>query len=338
MDTFIAIGENIHCTRSFKRGGAYVMESPQPAVLYHEAGQQKALPIPEPFLSTAEWRDGKVRHCAVAAFQGLRGQGAQREAGTHYIQALARSQEQAGAAFLDINVDEFGANVQDRIAAVEWAVRTVRTVSALPLSIDSSNPDVIRAGLEAWGRDVRPWPLVNSFSLERLGLLDLLKAYRPAVVVSAAGARDLPVAIQDRMNNVSAALAHVTAAGIPLNRIYVDPLVYTISTDSANGRICVEAVAAIRKTLGPEIHITGGFSNVSFGMPARKLINQVFTWLCVQAGADSGIVDPLQINAALLKALDPASEPFRLARALLLGEDEFGVEFIAAHREGRIAS
>ena len=71
-------------------------------------------------------------------------------------------------------------------------------------------------------------------------------------------------------------------------------------------------------------------------MPNRKLINQVFTWLAVEAGADSGIVDPLQINDKMLQTVDTASEPFKLARALLTGEDLFGAEFITAHREGRL--
>lgn len=71
-------------------------------------------------------------------------------------------------------------------------------------------------------------------------------------------------------------------------------------------------------------------------MPARKLINQVFTWLAVEAGADSGIVDPMQINAKILDSLDTNADTFKLARALLTGEDEFGAEFISAHREGKL--
>jgi len=77
---------------------------------------------------------------------------------------------------------------------------------------------------------------------------------------------------------------------------------------------------------------------VSFGMPNRKLINQAFTWLAVEAGADSGIVDPLQINARMLDAVDVNAEAFRLARALLTGEDLFGAEYIAAHREGKLGT
>jgi 5-methyltetrahydrofolate corrinoid/iron sulfur protein methyltransferase len=126
------------------------------------------------------------------------------------------------------------------------------------------------------------------------------------------------------------------AAGFADDDIYIDPLVFPISTDGNNGKAFLEAVASIRKTYGPAIHISGGFSNVSFGMPARKLINQVFSYLAVENGADGGIVDPIQINAKILQALDPNSESFKLAKALLLGEDEYGMEFISASRDGRI--
>jgi cobalamin-dependent methionine synthase I len=71
-------------------------------------------------------------------------------------------------------------------------------------------------------------------------------------------------------------------------------------------------------------------------MPNRKLINQVFTRLCIQKGLDGGIVDPLQINEAALAALDENAESFRLTRAFLLGEDMYGMNYISAVRAGKI--
>ena len=73
-------------------------------------------------------------------------------------------------------------------------------------------------------------------------------------------------------------------------------------------------------------------------MPARRLINLVFTDMALQAGADSGIVDPLHINTAELSRLDASDQAVRLARNLLSGEDEYGVEFISAYREGLLSS
>jgi 5-methyltetrahydrofolate--homocysteine methyltransferase len=71
-------------------------------------------------------------------------------------------------------------------------------------------------------------------------------------------------------------------------------------------------------------------------MPNRKLINQVYTYLAVEAGADRGIVDPMQLNVDILNSMDTESEPFALAKALLLGEDDFGMEYITASRDGRL--
>jgi 5-methyltetrahydrofolate--homocysteine methyltransferase len=156
------------------------------------------------------------------------------------------------------------------------------------------------------------------------------------VVASASGKQGLPSTVEERMNNLDVLIPRLTEAGFQYPDIHIDPLVLPISTDSNNGKGFLDTLRAIRKTYGDDIHIVSGLSNVSFGMPNRKLINQVFSWLAVEAGADGGIVDPCQINVAALKALDPDSEPFKLTRALLLGEDEFGMEYISACRERRI--
>ncbi|MBI3987880.1 MAG: dihydropteroate synthase [Lentisphaerae bacterium] len=339
IPTFIVIGENIHCTRILKRGGSLVTTRSDgaPVIAFEYRGKKSALPIPEPFLSAGDWTDGKVKHCSVAIWQGMRGKGEARQAGIDYLQTLARKQEDAGASFLDLNVDEFSLDIGEKKEAIRWAADIVQKAGALPLSIDSSNEEIMKAGLKAC-LPARGRAMVNSISLERLKLLDLAASFKPAVVASAAGEKGLPSDTEERLQNLRQLIPLLTAKGIQPSWIHVDPLVYTISTDPNNGRMFLEAVRAIRKEFGPEIHIIGGLSNVSFGMPCRKLINQVFTWLSVEAGGDGGIVDPLQINKGVLDKLDTDSEAFRLASALLRGEDEFGMNFIAAHREGKIAS
>ncbi|MBN2302684.1 MAG: hypothetical protein JXN60_09230 [Lentisphaerae bacterium] len=108
---------------------------------------------------------------------------------------------------------------------------------------------------------------------------------------------------------------------------------FPISTGGTNGLDFLNTVSDIRKKYGADIHIVAGLSNISFGMPNRKLINQVFTWLAVEAGADGGIVDPLQINIDTINGIDTESDTFKLTKSLLLGEDEFGMEYITAMRE-----
>ena len=332
--TLIVIGENIHCTRVLKRDGKLV-DAAAHVIRYDDGGKKKTLPIPEFLLKSADWENGKIKHCVAAIWQGLNGQGPAQEAGRDYLRVMAAKQEQAGASFLDVNVDEFGMDLPERIKAMQWTAALVQGASRLPLSIDSSNSDIMRAGLKAC-EQARSRPMVNSISLERIGLLDAVAEYKPAVVASAAGEKGLPATTQERLDNLGRLIPQLTAKGIQMDWIHVDPLVYTISTDPNNGKMFLAAVQAIRAKYGPAVHIIGGLSNVSFGMPARKLINQVFAYLAVEAGSDGGIVDPLQINAKILQGLDTKTEPFQLAKALLLGTDEFGMNFIAAHRGGKL--
>jgi 5-methyltetrahydrofolate--homocysteine methyltransferase len=335
--SFAIIAEKIHCTRIFKRGGNLVttLDDGTDVVVYRSGEEERHLPIPAHFKETAQWRKGSIKHCAVAIWQGVYGDDAGTQAGVDYIQALARSQEADGASFLDINVDEFSTDVGERERLMAWTVGAAQEVTRVPMSIDSSNTAILRAGLAACD-PARGKPMINSVSLEREDAVALAGEFRAAVIASAAGRERMPATTQERLANLAELMPGLLAAGVAPGDTHVDPLVFPISTDTANGKGFLDAVAGIRETYGPEIHITGGFSNVSFGMPNRKLINQVFTALAVDAGADSGIVDPGQINGKILAGLDRQSEGFQLAKTLLTGEDEYGMAFIAATREGKI--
>ncbi len=334
MAKFIPIGENIHCTRILKVGGANVKEvSPgKHAITYKDGEKSCALVVPEKFLKSADWQAEKVKHCAVAIWQGVYGD---KDSGAHYITCKAIEQEKAGASYLDINVDEFSTDVAERVRLMQWTVNVVQKAVKIPISVDSSNEAILNAGLEAADKN-RGNPMVNSVSLERVKAIDVAAKYKAVVIASAAGEKGLPSSTEEKLSNLAELMKMLKTAGFADDSIYIDPLVFPISTDGNNGKAFLEAVASIRKTYGPAIHISGGFSNVSFGMPARKLINQVFTYLAVENGADSGIVDPIQINEKMLQNLDANSESFKLAKDLLLGNDEYGMEFISASRDGRI--
>jgi 5-methyltetrahydrofolate--homocysteine methyltransferase len=337
MKSFIVVGENIHCTRIYKVGGSFVKEIPGQcfAIVYGEKGAAKHLPVPQAFLESADWAAGKVKHCAVAAWHGLYGDGAGKAAAADYLQTLARKQQAADASYLDVNVDEFSTDLEERLRVMQWMAGVVQQAATLPLSIDSSNPAILRAGLKACDA-ARGRPMVNSVSLERAQSIPVAAEFKAVVIASAAGEKDLPCTTEGRLENIAALMKKLDAAGIRKGDIFIDPLVFPVATDSNNGRHFLEAVAALRAAYGATIHISGGLSNVSFGMPNRRLINQVFACLAVDAGADGGIVDPLQINGKIIAGLDRNAESFKLAQALLTGEDLFGAEFIAAHREGRL--
>jgi 5-methyltetrahydrofolate--homocysteine methyltransferase len=126
------------------------------------------------------------------------------------------------------------------------------------------------------------------------------------------------------------------AAGITLDRIFVDPLVFPIAVDSEYGRHCLDAIAELRRRFGTEIHITGGMSNVSFGLPNRRLLNDAFLLLAIEAGADSGIVDPTVVNVQRALAADRTTRPFQLALDVFTGADENCRAYMKAYRAGEL--
>lgn len=333
---FIVVGENIHCTRIFKVGGKYVKSGNDGHFIEYKSGaDSRRLPIPEEFTGSGDWEAGKVKHCSVAIWQGNRGDSKAKEAGIDYLRTVAARQEADGANYLDVNVDEYSTDVEERIRAMKWTAGIVQEAVSIPLSIDSSNVDVLRAGLEVCDTS-RGKPMVNSVSLERADAVKLSAEFGAVVIASAAGEKGLPATTAEKMGNIERLVPMLEAEGFTLADMHVDPLVLPISVDGENGKRFLEAVSAVRKKYGPEIHIVAGLSNVSFGMPRRKLINQVFSYLAVQAGADGGIVDPAQINGDILASLDTGSKAFKLAQDLLTGKDEFGMNYITATRDGTI--
>ena len=107
---------------------------------------------------------------------------------------------------------------------------------------------------------------------------------------------------------------------------------------SQYGTDYLNAVSEIRGIYGSEVHITGGLSNVSFGLPRRKLVNDTFIHLGLGAGIDCGIIDPIQSKIQTVFDLNVDSEGVRLAREMLLGQDDFCMNYIQAYREKRLTT
>ena len=339
-NAFEIIGENIHTTRVLRRKGRRISELPDgtQAVNYRlKGGEVCYLPIAEEFTKTQDYEEGRVKHVLIAVRGAMAG-GAQAAAGLRYLYRLAERQEDAGAHFLDLNVDEISLYLEQQQEAMRWLVTTMRQASRLPLSIDSSNLDIIRAGLEAWsgGGAGNKRGLLNSASLERLDALDLAREYDVQVIVTAAGESGMPSDTAERVANASRVVDAALAKGLPAGDIYVDPLVFPIAVDQRFGNHCLAAIRALRERYGAAIHLTGGFSNVSFGMPARRLINDVFLRLAIDAGADSGILDPVTSRLDRVLGLDRSARSYRLAEDLLLGRDEYCAAFIRAYRKGEL--
>ena len=337
---FIIIGENIHCSRVVKREGVRGGIAPdgRPGVRFPAGDVETWLPLPTSIVESKEFETSqRIKHVMAAVRQGLAG-GEAADAAARYVAWMAERQIDGGADYLDLNVDEISPDVGGRLEAMQWLVAAVGPVSTVPLSIDSSDAAVLKAGLDAidgaWAGGAAP--MINSASTERPEVLELARDRSTPVVLSCTGAV-MPSGTQDRIERAEEIVGMAIEAGLPLDSLYVDPLVIPIGVDPLAGQAVLDAIRAIRERFGGEIHVTGGVSNISFGLPARRIISDVFLDLCVAAGLDSGIIDPV---ADVSSALNPDrdSEGYTLARAMLTGEDAFGMAFITAFREGRLSS
>jgi cobalamin-dependent methionine synthase I len=335
---FFVIGENIHTTRVVMRSSPRLTtdEAGREAVAFtDDAGVTRQLVVPEEEKQTQNYLEGRIKHVRIAVQTAMAGDGPEAETALAYLRRIALDQTEAGAHVLDLNVDEISYRLPEQLEAMRWLVETVEPLVSVPLSIDSSNLEIIEAGVKA-ARCPAGAPMLNSASLERKETLDLAAETGGAVIVTAAGETGMPSDADGRVDNATRIVELAVEKGIPLERIYVDPLVYPISVDSAFGQHVLEAFRRLRERFGPEIRLTGGMSNVSFGLPSRRLLNDAFILLAIEAGADSGIIDPTATSVERLRGLDPVSRPLRLATDVLTGADRNCRAYIKAHRAGEL--
>lgn len=240
-----------------------------------------------------------------------------------YIAELAKRQDEAGATFIDVNPGTTG---DAEISDMRWLVETVQAVTSKPLSFDSPNVKALREAFEAYTGDQTP--LVNSITFEKEkidSLLPLVAERGANVVALAMGDDGMPCMAGQRETTAKKLIDALTGAGVAADHIYVDPVIAPLSTAHETGVHVLQAIREI-KAYCPDCHVTCGLSNISFGLPVRKLINRVFLVLCMSAGLDSAIMDPLdeQIMAELVAA------------EALLGLDEWCMNYITASREGKL--
>jgi 5-methyltetrahydrofolate--homocysteine methyltransferase len=236
-----------------------------------------------------------------------------------FIRDLACRQAEAGSTWLDVNA---GTPPQQEPDDLIWLIENVQAVVDTPLCLDSANPQALAVAIKAASKT----PLINSISGEpqRLeGILPLVAEYGCRAIALAMDAKKIPESSEARLAVVHKVMAAARAVGIPDEHIYIDPLAMTISTNIQSGLIFFETVRAVRAAY-PEVHVTAGLSNISFGLPARSYINRAFLTLALQAGLDSAILDPLdrELRATLLAA------------ELVLGRDRHCLNYTRAYRAG----
>jgi 5-methyltetrahydrofolate--homocysteine methyltransferase len=240
-----------------------------------------------------------------------------REGNLSSVEQDVHEQVAGGAMMLDVNM---GAPLVDEPALMTQSVKLVQSLTDLPLVIDSSVIEALETGLQAYEGKA----LVNSVTaeVERMELIfPLVKRYGAAVIALPNDDVEIPDEPERRLELVRVIIDTATEKyGIPIEDIVIDPLAMPIGADSQMVVRTSETIAMIKETFG--VNMTLGASNVSFGMPDRHTLNSVFLPMAMQAGLTSAIMDartPQIITA--VKAAD-----------LMLGNDEWGANWIAAHR------
>ncbi|MDR2530543.1 MAG: dihydropteroate synthase [Oscillospiraceae bacterium] len=296
------------------------------------------------------------------------------------IKSLAVRQTAAGASFIDVCASVEPAAEYDTLT---WMLNLVQGATDCTISVDSPNPDILVDVLKA-GTVKKPG-LVNSVSMEGDKvdkIFPLIADTDWEVVALLCDDTGIPKTAQKRKDVFDALMEKAKQYGIAPSRLHIDPLVEMLATsydtddEDANGvKVVVDVMKYIRAKY-PEIHITGAISNISFNLPARKLVNVAFAIQSIRAGLDSSVMDPL--DDALMGAIgaaehilfgtpsndlaqayiplvtdalaidsddelddskyDKVSLGILYATKACLGFDDFCIEYISAARDGTIAA
>ncbi len=228
-----------------------------------------------------------------------------------------------GAMVLDINM---GVPLADEAELMTRVVKLAQARTDLPLCLDSSIIEVLDAGLAAYQGKA----LVNSVTAEddRLAaILPLVKQYGAAVIALPNDETEIPNDPARRLDLVRKIVDVATGKyGIPIEDLVIDPLAMPIGADTTLVAKTLETIALVSAEFG--LNLTLGASNVSFGMPDRVAIGAAFLPMAINAGLTSAIMDAR--SPELVRACKAAD--------LLLNRDEWGANWIAAHRQAQAAS
>ena len=230
---------------------------------------------------------------------------------------LAAAQVQGGASYIDINASML---MGDEKPALEWAARCITEQLDAGVSLDSPDMDVL---LEMPATVQGP-VLLNSITCDENGLnltFGAAAEHGASVIVMLKSRDGIPETAEGRIELAGRIDAAAEAAGVPPSRIFIDPVFSPLATSAEGMRVVLGTIAALRRKY-PEHHRIGGLSNISYGLPRRKLINRTFLAMALSHGLDAVICDTT--DPALMDTLT-ASEP-------LIGNDPGCRRFLQSYR------
>ena len=204
-----------------------------------------------------------------------------------YVLREAVSQAEAGAHVLDVNV---GVPGLDEPALLDSTIQAVQSVTALPLQIDTSDPKALERALRHYNGKA----LVNSVNGKEESMssvLPLVAKYGGAVVALTLDENGIPPTAEGRLAIAKRILARGAEYGLKPSDFVIDVLCLAVSADANSANVILEALRRVRDELGCCTCL--GVSNISFGLPARPLLNASFYTMALGAGLSAGIVNPL---------------------------------------------
>ncbi len=240
-----------------------------------------------------------------------------------YIADDVKKQNEAGATYIDVNA---GARIGHEAEDMKWLLDVVQEATDLPLCLDSPDPAILEM---AYGlAEIKP--LVNSISLEKDRfdpMIDYLEGKECRIVALCMDDSGMPKTAEDIISRARTLVSELENIGFERDDIFIDPLIQPISVDTGNGQMVMSAVQTIMTEI-KGVHTTGGLSNISYGLPQRRIINRSFLAMMVAHGFDSAIMDPL----------DKEAMEVVITADMLAGNDEYCMRFIKATRSGTVGA
>ena len=235
------------------------------------------------------------------------------------IQEMAIKQQQNGANVLDINI---GPARKEGDQLMEWMVKTVEEVSDLPLSLDTTNPVAMEAGLKAV---TKARPIINSISLqpERMAIMiPMVTKYNAQMIALLWGKEGMPRDTNERALMATELVYAANQAGVVNEDIYVDPIVSPVSVEINQVLSCAEFMSMIAD-IAPGAKTTVGLSNISNGTPdhLRGILNRTYLIMLNRYETlYSAIIDAFDGELAQL-ANDGLPEIYKLVWRIMDGEE-----------------
>ncbi len=235
----------------------------------------------------------------------------------------ARAQIEAGAHFIDVNC---AMSSSSEIQDIDWVISVMQSgIKDVNICIDSPNYLAIDKALKVY--KAKGQVMINSITLDEArikSILPLAREYKTKLIALTMDETGMPSTAGERLAIAKKIAGRIDREGFNIEDLYFDPLIRPISTEPDQAREFLKSIPMIKAIGG--VKTICGLSNISFGLPDRKLVNSTFLAMAVQAGLDAAILDPLDNH--IISSL-------RASQALL-GMDEYCVEYIKTFRNGRL--